>query len=77
MGNMSNEKKERVDFLTRELNDKQPLSVAVLRCMGASLLAGSLWHEATQFERERAFSDELEKTLDALDYVIRRVWPAP
>ena len=76
MANISNEQKERVALLMRELEAKQPLKTAVLRCMAAALLSSGDWLHETQSTREMWFVDELSATLDAVDYIIRRLWPA-
>lgn len=76
MANISNEMKRRVEFLTRELAAKNSVTSAVLRCMGETLLAGGRWATLAQMERERQFVNEMEDVLDALDYIVKRIWPA-
>lgn len=44
--------------------------------MGAALMQEADWLALNQSERERRFVAELEATLDALDYIVKRIWPA-
>lgn len=68
--------KYRVELLARDLNAKESIKAAVLRCMGVTLLQDVDWLALNQSERERRFVAELEETLDALDYIVKRIWPA-
>ena len=73
---MSQDTKYRVELLMRDLNAKESVTASVLRCMGVALMQETDWLALNQSERERRFVAELEETLNALDYIVKRVWPA-
>ena len=76
MAEVSKDTKYRAELLMRDLEAKERVTAAVLRCMGVTLLQETDWLALNQSERERRFVSELEATLDALDYIVKRIWPA-
>ena len=76
MADPNKETKYRVELLMRDLNAKEGVTASVLRCMGVALMLDTDWLALNQSERERRFVTELEATLDALDYIVKRIWPA-
>ena len=74
--NVTADMKKRVAALTRDLQDGESVTAAVMRCMGETLLTDENWLGYSQTERERRFVAEMEETLSALNYIVRRLWPA-
>ena len=73
---LNEDKRQRVESLARDLDGSADVRAAVMRELGARLL-GARWNNCeTQREREEMFVGELEATLDALDYIVRMVYPA-
>lgn len=76
MSEPNKETRQRIERLMRDLEAKETVTAAVLRSMGAALMQEADWLALNQSERERRFVAELEATLDALDYIVKRIWPA-